>query len=254
MLIGAHVSNQDPLREAADRKADLVQFFLSNPQGWRLPSTRHDAGDLRESDIRVYVHAPYLVNIASGNTRVRHPSRQMLQQTCDAATTLGAAGVVVHGGYCLKEEQPEHGFRRWRKALEELETKVPVLIENTAGGVNAMSRQFDVLTRLWEALDGVDVPIGFCFDTCHAHAAGESLVAAVERLRAAIGRIDLVHCNDSKDVAGSGRDRHENLGKGRIDPELLVAVVAEADAPVIVETPGGAEEHAADIAWLRERL
>ena len=76
----------------------------------------------------------------------------------------------------------------------------------------------------------------------------------VERLTAAIGRIDLVHANDSKDEAGSGRDRHENLGRGRIDPDVLVAVVAAAGAPVIVETPGDAAGQAADIAWLRERL
>lgn len=254
MRIGAHVSNKDPLNEAVARKADLVQFFLSNPQGWKLPSTRPDAQELRASDRPIYVHAPYLVNVAAGNNRVRHPSRQLLQRTCDAAATLGAAGVVVHGGHLQNEEDRSHGFRRWRRALEELETEVPVLIENTAGGMNAMCRELDLIGPLWEALDGVDVPIGFCFDTCHAHSAGESLVGAVERLSAVVGRIDLVHCNDSKDAAGSGRDRHENLGKGEIDPELLVAVVREAGAPVVVETPGGAEGQAADIAWLRERL
>ncbi len=254
MQIGAHVSNKKPLDEAATRSADLVQFFLSNPQGWQLPAARPDADELRASGLPIYVHAPYLINIAASNTRVRHPSRQLLQRSCDAAANLGAAGVVVHGGYCLKEEDPAHGFRRWRKALEELETEVPVLIENTAGGENAMCREFDVIARLWEALQGLDVALGFCFDTCHAHAAGETLAGAVERLKSIVGRIDLLHCNDSKDAAGSGRDRHENLGKGEIDPELLLAVVREAEAPVIVETPGGAEGQAADMAWIRERL
>ncbi|MFN2557107.1 MAG: deoxyribonuclease IV [Nitriliruptorales bacterium] len=254
MRIGAHVSNKNPLAEAAARGADIVQFFLSNPQGWRLPADRPDTEELRSSAVHIYIHAPYLINISAGNTRVRHPSRQLLQRTCNLAVSLGAAGVVVHGGYCDKDEDPSHGFRRWRRGLEQLETEVPVLIENTAGGVNAMCREFDVLARLWEAIDGVDVPLGFCFDTCHAHSAGEALVGAAARLTAIVGRIDLVHCNDSKDSAGSGRDRHENLGKGRIDPEALLAVVREAGAPVIVETPGGAEEQAADIAWIRERL
>ncbi len=254
MRIGAHVSNKNPLVEAAVRRADIVQFFLSNPQGWQLPSTRPDADELRDADLHIYIHAPYLINVAAGNNRVRHPSRQLLQRTCDLADKLGAAGVIVHGGYCRKEEDPAQGFRRWRRGLEELETDVPVLLENTAGGVNAMCREFDVLARLWEAIEGVDVPIGFCFDTCHAHSAGESLFGAVARLTEIVGRIDLVHCNDSKDVAGSGRDRHENLGKGQIDPELLLAVLREARAPVIVETPGGPEGQAADIAWIRERL
>jgi deoxyribonuclease IV len=101
----------------------------------------------------------------------------------------------------------------------------------------------------------VDVPLGFCLDTCHAHAAGEPLEGAVERVRERVGRIDLVHCNDSKDPFGSGRDRHANLGTGEIDPDLLVETVRASGAPVvIVETPGDAEDHAADIAWLRERL
>ena len=63
-----------------------------------------------------------------------------------------------------------------------------------------------------------------------------------------------MHCNDSRDAFDSGADRHASLGSGSIDPELLAAVVRAADAPVVCETPGGAAEHAADFAWLRERL
>jgi deoxyribonuclease IV len=71
---------------------------------------------------------------------------------------------------------------------------------------------------------------------------------------AVTGRIDLVHANDSKDPAGSGRDRHENLGKGQIDLDTLVEVVRAAGAPVICETPGPAAAHRADIDLLRSRL
>jgi deoxyribonuclease-4 len=70
----------------------------------------------------------------------------------------------------------------------------------------------------------------------------------------ATGRIDLVHLNDSKDPFDSRRDRHENLGKGQIPPDDLVQVVREANAPVVVETPGGSDDQAADIAWIRSRL
>ena len=86
-------------------------------------------------------------------------------------------------------------------------------------------------------------------DTCHAWAAGECLVDAVERVLAITGRIDLVHCNDSRDAAGSGADRHANFGTGQIDPELLVAVVCAAGAPVICETADDGRR--ADIALLR---
>jgi deoxyribonuclease IV len=255
MLIGAQIRNRDPIGAARERGAEAAQFFVSNPQAWRVPKVREDAEQLRASDIVMYVHSPYLINIASGNNRVRHPSRKLLRETCEAAANIGAAGVVVHGGYCLKDEDPREGFVRWRKALDELETEVPVLIENTAGGDNAMCRYLDTLEQLWEVLDGVDVPLGFCFDTCHAHAGGEPLETWIERAKEIVGSIDLVHVNDSKDPAGSGRDRHENLGKGQIDPDVLAAVVRESGAPVaIIETPGEAADHAADITWLRERL
>lgn len=229
-----------------------MQVFLSNPQSWKKPHPREDVEQLRASGLPVYVHAPYLVNVASGNNRVRIPSRKILQDTCDAASAIGAAGVIVHGGHVDEHMSEEEGHKNWRKALQRLETGVPLLIENTAGGQRAMTRHFDVIGRLWEYLDGFDV--GFCLDTCHAHAAGERLEDAVEQVIDRVGRIDLVHANDSKDEAGSGRDRHENLGRGRIRPELLVAVVAEAGAPVVCETPGGAPAQRDDIAWLRERL
>ena len=96
--------------------------------------------------------------------------------------------------------------------------------------------------------------VGFCLDTCHAHAGGNALETVVDDVHAITGRIDLVHCNDSRDEFDSGADRHANLGQGRIDPDLLAAVVRDAGAPVMLETPGGAAEHADDIAWLRERL
>src|SRR5699024_3985374 len=130
------------------------------------------------------------------------------------------------------------------------------LIENTAGGDGAMARGVERIARLWDAIgeaEGAD-QIGFCLDTCHAWASGEDLPGLAERIRAITGRIDLVHANDSRDAQGSGADRHANLGQGLIPPEELVAVISEAGAPIMLETPGGAAEHQADIAWLRERL
>lgn len=127
-------------------------------------------------------------------------------------------------------------------------------------GDHAMARRLDTLARLWERVGDLDLGfcldtcLGFCLDTCHAHAGGEELHGIVDRVKAITGRIDLVHANDSKDPAGSGRDRHENLGRGRIDLDTLVAVVQAAGAPVVCETPGGPDEHRADIELLRGRL
>lgn len=252
LLIGAHVDPVDPIGAAADRDADLVQFFLADPQGWTKPVARNDAVEIRAADVAVYIHAPYVLNVATTNNRIRIPSRKLLDQHAAAAAAIGDRGLIVHGGHVNADEDLQVGFDNWRKTFQRMEAPLPVLIENTAGGDHAMARRLENLARLWEALDGFDV--GFCLDTCHAHAGGEELVDVVDRVLAITGRIDLVHANDSKDPFGSGRDRHDNLGAGAIDPKLLVAVVEAAGAPVVCETPGGVAGQAADIAFLRASL
>ncbi|MEV0324991.1 deoxyribonuclease IV [Micromonospora echinospora] len=256
MRIGAHVDPTDPLAEAASRAADAVQFFLSDPQGWKAPNPREDADRLRAAEVDVYVHAPYVVNVATTNNRIRIPSRKLLLGHATGAAGIGAKGLIVHGGHVNAGDDLATGFDNWRKtfayAAENGGFGVPVLIENTAGGDNACARRLDALARLWDAVGEYDV--GFCLDTCHAHAGGEELLDLVDRVKAVTGRIDLIHANNSKDAFNSGRDRHDNLAGGTIDPELLVAVIRAAGAPVIVETPGGADGQGADIAFLREHL
>ncbi|MFC5056757.1 deoxyribonuclease IV [Saccharothrix xinjiangensis] len=255
MRIGAHVSrDDDPLGAAAERGAEVVQFFLADPQGWKAPAAHPRADELLASDVDVFVHAPYVANVASLNNRIRIPSRKLVLQHAEAAAKVGAKGLVVHGGHVTKGEDPLEGVSNWRKMFERQAGEggfaTPVLIENTAGGDNAMARTFDMLARLWDAVGGFGA--GFCLDTCHAFASGEDLVGVVDRVRAITGRIDLVHLNNSRDPFGSARDRHANIASGTIDPEQLVAVAAAAGAPVVVETPH--EGQAADIAFLREHL
>jgi len=251
--IGAHVRDADLLGEARAREADLVQTFFGDPQGWKAPVVPPGVVDLAAEGVGLYVHAPYIVNVASPNNKIRIPSRKILAQHAAAASAAGAQGLIVHGGHVTKDDDPQVGVENWVKTFERMENPLPILIENTAGGDHAMARRFDALARLWDAVGGFD-GVGFCLDTCHAHAGGEDLVDVVERAKAITGRIDLVHCNDSRDSFGSGADRHANLGEGKIDGDLLAAVVQAAGAPVLVETPGGVEGQAADIAWLREHL
>ena len=160
--------------------------------------------------------------------------------------------MIVHGGHVGDDEDLAVGWERWRKALQSVELTVPVLLENTAGGGNAILRECDNYGPLWAAIG--EFGVGAVLDTCHAWAAGEDMATLVDRVRAATGRIDLVHCNDSRDAFDSGADRHANLGAGQVDPDLLAAVVRDAGAPVVLETPGGAAEHRTDADWLRERL
>jgi deoxyribonuclease-4 len=252
MLIGAHTNPKDPIAEAAERNADVVQIFVSNPQSYKKPVPRDDAAELIASGLPIYVHAPYIMNPVSPNNRIRIPSRKTLAQTVEAAEAIGARGVIVHGGHVGDDEEIEVGFERWRKALDTFESAVPLLIENTAGGGHAVVRELDNYGPLWEEIGEYNV--GVCLDTCHAWAAGEDLATAVERIVAATGKVDLVHCNDSRDPHNSRRDRHANLGEGMIPEELLIGVVKAADAPVIVETPSDDDGQKKDIAWLRERL
>ena len=253
-MVGAHVAPEEPLKEAEQIGADCVQIFLSDPQGWRKPPPRDDAAQLRRSKRPLYVHAPYLINVCSPRNNVRYGSRKILQQTCEAAAELAAAAVIVHGGYA--EDDVKEGVGRWVRTLQMLESEVPVYIENTPGGTNAVARRFDALARLWKGVSGAnaDIELGFCFDTCHAHAAGEDLSDAVERVQEIVGRIDLLHANDSRDPPGTGADRHTNLGRGQVGEETLREMIRAAGPPVVIETPGGTEELRADIEFVRAAL
>lgn len=247
--VGAHIWGEAPLAEAELVGADIVQLFLSNPQGWEKPPPRADAAELRAAELGIYVHAPYLINVASPNNRVRIPSRKILSDTMDRAADVGAAGVIVHAGHA--EDGIENGFMRWRKVFEENTSDIPILIENTAGGTNAMGRYVEDIARLWEHIG--DLGPGFCFDTCHAHAAGEDLTDVVERTLAAVGKIDLVHANSSRDEPGTGADRHANFVVGKLDVGAIVAMVKAAKSPaVICETPWDALSD--DVDLLRASL
>src|SRR5918995_445025 len=207
--IGAHVGQANPLAEAAAREADIAQFFLGDPQGWQSPSVPYDDGpaalrrDAAADGVDLYVHAPYRLNVATTNNRIRIPSRKLLQEYVDAAAEIGAKALIVHGGHVLKSDDPD---------------------------------------------------IGFCLDTCHAHAGGIELADVVSDVLAVTGRIDLVHANDSRDGFDSGADRHANLGAGTIGIATIAAIVTAAGTPAIVETPGAVEGQAADIAALRKEI
>jgi deoxyribonuclease IV len=256
--IGVHVHDGDPLVQAETVGAEAVQFFLGDPQGWKAPTFPREPAELRaaliESGVDGYVHAYYTINVASPNNRIRIPSRKLLEQQLNAAAAVGARGLVVHGGHVTAGADLEEGYDSWRKAIERIDRPLPMLIENTAGGDGAMARGLDAIARLWDAIghaaDDGGGEIGFCLDTCHAFASGEDLATIVARVKAITGRIDLVHCNNSRDEFGSGRDRHAGMESGQIDPAVLVSVVRDAGATAICETP----DAAADMRWLRAKL
>lgn len=261
-LIGAHVDQANAIAVAQQLGVELIQVHVGDPQSWKKPQVRYPGGaealgaDAQAAGIDIYVHAPYVINVASTNNRIRIPSRKLLQQTVDEAAAMGAQGVIVHGGHVTGRDEPAQGYVNWRKAVDGLKLHVPILIENTAGGDRAMTRYPEAIEEVWQALRGSDnlEHVGVCLDTCHAFAAGLDMTTVVEDIRDITGRIDLVHLNDSRGEAGSGVDRHANLGEGLVDAEHLVGVVKAAGAPALLETPGAPEAHPADLAWIRERL
>jgi deoxyribonuclease-4 len=262
MRIGGHFHSDHPLDDAVACGAKVAQFFLGDPQGWKGPVIPGgDPGALRdayaEADVDIYIHAPYVINVASANNRIRIPSRKLLDQQLKAAASIGAKGLIVHGGHVTADTDPAAGVANWVKAIERSELALPLLIENTAGGNGAMARSLDAIARLWEGVSeaaagaGGD-QVGFCLDTCHANSAGIELSDAVDRVKAITGRIDLVHGNNSRDEFGSGADRHANFDTGTIDPQVLLDVVRAAGTPVVCETPESGLP--GDIAWLRDRI
>lgn len=256
-IIGAHVHDGDPLTQATALQANAVQFFLGDPQDWKAPSMpggkepSQVRAEFAAAGVAAFIHAPYPMNVASPNNRIRIPSRKILQQQLNAAASIGAAALIVHGGHVTIDTDPAEGYESWRKAIERIERPLPMLIENTAGGDGAMARSLENIARLWDVVgEASDGNVGFCLDTCHAYSAGEELAGVVDRVKAITGRIDLVHCNNSRDEFGSSRDRHANIESGTIDPALLVEVVKAAGSPAICETP----DAPADVRWLRARL
>src|SRR4051812_6694445 len=154
MKIGAHLKMEDPLAMAAATGSEVVQIFLSDPQGWKKPAPRDDADALRASTIPVIVHAPYIVNLASANNKIRIPSRKVLQQTMDGAAAVGAAAVVVHGGHVDADDSVEAGGERGGEGVQSLQTDGPPFLENTPGGGHPKAGPLRTHPRPWGGVGG----------------------------------------------------------------------------------------------------
>lgn len=245
--------------------AEALQTFASNPRAWATPRLDRDALEETARAVTdgglgpVFVHASYLVNIASPSPEFLAKSAANLAATVAYAEPL-EAGVVVHAGAAGNLERAE-ALRRVRRSLMPLleDAGVDVLVELTSGGSGSIASTWPQAGELLDALDGHD-RLRFCFDTCHAFAAGYELSneaglrACLDEMRRTVGleRLRLLHANDSKDPRGSRRDRHEHLGRGTIGEGGFRALMASEVAntvPIVVETPPKGQ--AADIALLR---
>lgn len=263
--IGAHVSIRGGITKAFQRATtldiDVFQLFTRNPRGW-------NAKDIAPIDIERIVglqrigkpfcvasHLPYLANFCSANNEVYRKSVDALMLEISRCESLTIPNIVAHVGY--NKERPDEGFkslvRAVQQALERLEQhrSVSLLLENGAGQKGSIGSKTEELRRLLQAVEETGTSsrqLGFCLDTCHAHAAGydlsshESINKSLACFADDLGqeRIKLVHLNDSKGAAGSGIDRHQHIGMGTIGKDGFKYMLGETwlpSKPLILETP-----------------
>jgi deoxyribonuclease-4 len=276
MLLGAHVSAASGIDLAVDRLEALggaaLQLFTQSPRRW-LP-TDHDPERIqrfrtrrREVGVRyVLCHALYLINLATSDRRLYERSRDALLATVDVAVRLEADVVLhvgSHGGAGL--ETALDGIRRAiEPALERASGTTHILLENCAGGGGTVGRSIGELAAVVDRLDRAP-RLGLCLDTCHLWTSGiditdrsavDALVGEIDE-RIGLDRLRALHVNDTRDLLGSNRDVHANIGQGRLGERLgvLLSHPAFRDLPAILETPGrdGRGPDAAEIRML-ERL
>ncbi|MGL6278221.1 MAG: deoxyribonuclease IV [Gaiella sp.] len=276
MLFGAHVSSSGGISNAIDRAealgCDAVQVFTQSPRMWR--PTAHTPEQIERFRARrteagigaVVCHALYLVNLAATDTTIRRKSIAAMEATLDAASAIGAEGVIFHVGSHLGAGMT--AARRkvvpaLRRLLERTTDDLWLLLENSAGQGGTIGRSTDELADLFDRLDR-HPRLGLCLDSCHWWVSGVdvtdpvALDAALADLDARIGldRVRCLHVNDAAAGLGSNRDRHASLGQGELGAGLgtFLAHPAFQPLPAILETPGpdGHGPDAAEVRALRD--
>lgn len=249
---------------------EVIQIFSRPPQSWAVKAiSDEDAKAYRDAakdnGIKAtYIHAPYLINLASSTPRTRHGSVTMLRQELDRGTQIGAKAMMFHPG-SAKDVGEEKGIEMVIKGLNAImdgyDGTCQLLIEISAGAGAVMGDSFEEIAAF---IDGAKrgKEIGVCFDTQHAFASGydlrtkEAVDETFKQFDKIIGLKKLVasHCNDSMIELGGHKDRHEHLGKGHIGLPGFKALVAHPKLQhidLILETPmdGHVED---DLALLKK--
>lgn len=265
MLLGVHVSIAGHIYEAVTRAQALgcsaMQIFARDPRQWR--AARIDPADIAEFRKRrqasaikkVFVHAPYLINLASPEGVLYHGSIRACIADIKEAEALGAEYLVVHTG-SHKKRGENFGFQRVAKALNLIldktaDCKVKILLENTAGSGSWLGYKFNHHRKIIAKVERKD-RVGVCLDTCHAYAAGYDLAAKegfdrlAGQLEEQVGfeRVELVHLNDCKSALSSHRDVHEHIGKGNIGSAGFKMILKDprfSEKAFILETPKDSE-------------
>lgn len=247
MNIGCHVPMHHSKRSADKFDADVVQLHLGSPQQWGR--TTVPEGEIAD---RLYVHAPYLINLSSVHKLPLQKSQATLIEQGKVGKQIGALGLVIHGGSWKKGEQRK-ALVQWAKALSSYKSEFPrVLVENSANGKHSLTRNLHDLHLLWKHIG--DANVGYCLDTAHLWAnvaTPEDAEFYIKHVQGIVGRIQLVHANGSSALINSGVDRHSPLSLS-VAPAGWVAWCVELANPkdVVAETTLPKQ----DIAQLRDLL
>jgi deoxyribonuclease-4 len=260
MRFGFHISIAGGFSKVVERAevrgCETIQFFSRNPRGWKFePLDKKDVKQfrsLKESSalFPLFVHLPYLPNIASKDSKFYERSIQSIIVDLQRAEQIGAQYLIIHIGHRMKssqEESIEAVFQGINQAFEGVKNSITLLLENTAGQGTEIGYTLEQLERIISGIDE-EKRIGICLDVAHAFEAGydlskkEGIDRTLESFDQKIGlkRLHLLHLNDSKTPLGSRKDRHWHIGEGYIGKEgfrYLINHPSIRNLPGIMETP-----------------
>ena len=273
LRIGCHLSSAKGYlamgKEAVTIGANTFQFFTRNPRGGR-------AKELDLADIEAYLefakvqgigqilaHAPYTLNACSKDQGLRQFAYETMCDDLNRLQYLPEAMYNFHPGSHVKQgvEQGLAYIVELLNRINEQERKTVILLETMAGKGSEVGQSFEELQTILEKVEDSRL-LGVCLDTCHVFDAGydivHSLEDVLEEFDKIIGleRLMAVHLNDSKNVRGSHKDRHEKIGEGQIGLEAFGRIVTHPKLnklPFYLETPNDLEGYQQEITWLREK-
>lgn len=240
--------------EAVSYGANTFMIYTGAPQNTRRKSIEDlniEAGrkHMAENGIEeIVVHAPYIINIANTtNPATYELGVNFLRSEMERTEALGAGQIVLHPGAHVGAGS-DVGIKRIIEGLNEVltpEHNVQIALETMAGKGTECGRSFEELAMI---MDGVHLneKLSVCFDTCHIHDAGYNIVEDFDGVLnefdkiVGIDRLKVLHINDSKNLTGMRKDRHENIGFGHIGFDALSYIVHHPQlqmVPKILETP-----------------
>ena len=271
LTLGCHLSASNGYlhmgEEAVSIGANTFQFFTRNPRGFKVKEldvsdceafnkfwAEHDGG-------KIVAHAPYTLNACSADAHIRELAEMIMSDDLARLEHINGVYYNFHPGSHVKQGV-EVGIDYIVGLLNKLikpEQKTIVLLETMAGKGSEVGRTFEELKAIIDRVEHNE-KLGVCLDTCHIFDGGYDIVndadGVMKSFDAIIGldKLYAVHLNDSKNILGSHKDRHELIGKGNIGLEALTAFISRPEIsslPIVLETPNDIPGYQAEIAMLR---